>query len=311
MKLRNIYLTCVANLEILDGLKIETVGNRYRVSDWEAVCQAVTMLRDNIKYLENEADELIKSVPEVYRYSNQFVVDDQVRRQIQERRKMLRDCMVDAINLYESLGFDSEERVGLDIKLPSCNDFSEFKKYIDELDFILYKCPFMRVKEEDLKFDSLDVGSMWLTFFVVGAGVAVGSIILNNIAAFIDKCLIIRSHKNTLEQQKLQLEELEMEKDAKKVVLEGLEKLYDAEVNKVLAALEKETGIELADGEETGAAIKAFDKANTLMDKGMQFIASADSSKEVKALFEPLEMKYLEISKELKLLEEKKNNDEK
>jgi hypothetical protein len=56
----------------------------------------------------------------------------------------------------------------------------------------------------------------WLTFFVVGTvGLAGGSMLLNNIAAFIDKCIILRSHFLTTQKQKYELEAEKTDKEKK------------------------------------------------------------------------------------------------
>lgn len=57
---------------------------------------------------------------------------------------------------------------------------------------------------------------------------------------------------------------------------------------------------------EFGRIEQCFEKMGVLIEKGLQIRASIDSPSETKALFEPLEMKYLEIGNTLKLLEKNK-----
>ena len=313
MRLRNIYVICKENLEKIDALTSSTCADNssyVKVSNWMIVSDAIRKSLGSIKFLEEEAHELMQSVPEIYRIDDSFKIHNSDWDKIKRAKNQLRDCMVDVINLYESMEINTDEHIGIDIKLPECNDFSDLKKYIDELDFILYKCPFFKVENETLKFNTVDVGSMWLTFAVLGVGAGVASALANNIAAFIDKCMVIKSHKITLEQQKKQLEFMQMEKDAKESLIEGLEKIFESQVNSVISNLEKETGIVLKDGEERGIASTAFEKANAMLDKGMQLYSTIDSPNEIKSLFEPLEMKYLSISENLKLLEKKDDNEE-
>ena len=98
---------------------------------------------------------------------------------------------------------------------------------------------------------------------------------------------------------------MQMENDEKQKIYDGLNKVYQAYVDNIVTEMEKETGIELKNGEERGVVTQSFEKANMLFDKGMQIYSTIDSPREVKLLFEPLEMKYLSISDELKLLENK------
>lgn len=160
-----------------------------------------------------------------------------------------------------------------------------------------------------LQFDSVDVGSFWITFLAVGAGVGMTSVILNNIAAFIDKCYVIKSHKVTLEQQQAQLNNMKLEEKLKTTYFEGLELLYKQSVSDAIKELEEETGIRLSDGEQAGMTEQAFDKTIALLDKGMQICATLEATKEVQALFKPLEMKYIGTGKEQKAITEKESED--
>lgn len=66
-------------------------------------------------------------------------------------------------------------------------------------------------------FGNVDMGSSWLTFFVeVVAVVAGGSILINKIVEFIDKCTVLRSHYLASRKQKLDFEKQEREDSEKK-----------------------------------------------------------------------------------------------
>ena len=310
MRLRNIYVMCKENLHIIDSLTSTTYShnsNYVSVDGWEDILNIYEKL-SSIEYIKKELSDLIKSVPEIYRHQHSFKVTNSEWSNISRAQKNLSDRMVDAINLYESLNLCNEESMGIDIKLPKCNDFSDFKKYITELEFILYKCPFFKIEDELLKFQTVDVGSMWLNFLIAGTGANLTSKIANNIAAFVDKCLTIKSHKLTIEQQKIQLETMKMEQVEKQNLLNGLNRIFQAQVDDIISELENETGIKLKDGEERGLVSQSFEKANALIDKGMQLYTTIDSPKEIQTLFEPLKTKYLSIEENLKLLEKKENS---
>lgn len=300
MRLRSTYILCRDNIDKIRGIAFEDAKEGYLVSRWLNALHAMLENLSTINFLKEDVEDLIKSVPEIFRMQDSFGVSIDVRRRIEGKKDLLLNKMSNVISLYESMGLDDEEKIGIDIKLPECNDFSDFKKYIDELDFILYRCPFFKAEGENLKFESVDVGSMWLCFLIADAGTG---IILNNIAAFIDKCLVIKSHKITIEQQKVQLDSMKMEQEEKRIILNGLDKLFEKQVKDEISELESITGITLADGEERDVVSRAFEKTNALLDKGMQIYTTIDSSDEVKALFKPLETKYLSVSEGLKLLE--------
>lgn len=313
MKLKNIYLVSKKYMEDIKNLTAnpKTSGGRsvYRVSGWEKARNAIVNEMLDIPYYEEEARELLNAIPEIFRNKDEFDIEANEWSVIREARLHLRYSMIDVVNLYESMGFSEETPVGIDIRMPECKDFSEFRKCIDELEFVLYRCPFFKVEGEELQYDSVDVGSFWITFLAVGAGVGMTSVILNNIAAFIDKCYVIKSHKVTLEQQQAQLNNMKLEEKLKTTYFEGLELLYKQSVSDAIKELEEETGIRLSDGEQAGMTEQAFDKTIALLDKGMQICATLEATKEVQALFKPLEMKYIGTGKEQKAITEKESED--
>lgn len=216
------------------------------------------------------------------------------------------DCI---IKMYEETGRQSKKEIGLDIRFPVSGNFSDFRKDIDELDFILTKCPFFQDEKESLRFDNVDIGSFWLTFAVVSGSIVGGSILLNNIAAFVDKCIVIRSHYLTVQQQKANMEKAQVDQKEKEEIIKALNRYYKIAVNKAISELEEITNCKLQDGDERGRVEQAIEKMGKLIDKGMQIYATIDSPEETKALFEPLEMHYLEVDKQLKLLEDKKEEE--
>ena len=312
MRLRNIYILCRDNLESIK--KIEATdskanSNYIHVVGWGEFLKVYKLLLP-INGIKERVHELIESVPEIYRQYSSFHVDELKWSQIQKKRDILINSMLTVVNVYESMGMENDEQNGIDIKLPKCNDFLDFKKYIDELEFILYKCPFFKVNEEDLKFKTVDVGSIWLSFFVAGATVGMTSVLLNNIAAFMDKCMIMKSHKLNREQQELLIKSMDVQEKEKETLLASINKLFQAQTENVIKELQEEIGINLCNGEEKGIVLQSFEKTIALLDKGMQLYSTIDSSKEIQVLFEPLEMKYLSISESLKLLEKKEDKKE-
>lgn len=311
MKLRNIYIICKDNYNTINDLKAKDnmIGGRKckEVSDWNNVLNALMNIK-NIKSLEEESDAVINAVPELFRTQDTFNIMLEEWRKIYSAKMNLLRTIDDIMNLYEKMGMDTENRIGLDIKLPSFSDFTEFVDYINDLQFVFTKCPFLQSSDEKFQFENVDIGSTWLTFFVVGgATLTSGSILLNNIAAFIDKCIILRSHYLSVKKQKQDFENEKKSGEEKETVLRYINSLYKKEVDMAIRELEEITDykVENKDGDERGRIEQCFEKMRNLFDKGLQIYSSIDVSNDIKLLFEPLEMKYLEIRDEQKLLEKK------
>lgn len=208
------------------------------------------------------------------------------------------------VKVGESVGMKQNE-LGLDIKMPLTENITDFKKHVDDLEFIFTKCPFFYSDKENLKFKNVDIGSVWLVLAVSGASIAMGSVLLNNIAAFIDKYYIMKSHKLTCEQQKMELEKANMDRKQKEEIHKVLEKIYQISVDNALKDLEKITKIEIKDKDERDRVEQSFNRLEKLMDKGLQIHAAIDSPKEVKALFAPIEMHYLSDKNNISKIEDK------
>ena len=162
-------------------------------------------------------------------------------------------------------------------------------------------------KETINNIHTAQVASLWLTFFIAGTTVIGGSILLNNIAAFVDKCIILRSHFLTTQKEKQELEAGQKVIEHKEAILNYIDSQYRKEVDLAIKAMEEKTGynVENKDDDENARVELCFSKMGELIDKGLQIYSTIDSPKEAQALFEPLEMKYLSVEDTLKLLSEK------
>lgn len=209
------------------------------------------------------------------------------------------------ILLYETTVNPDAENISLKIKIPKTDSITELKKYIDSLDFVITKCPFLQSDEASLKLEAVDNGSIWLLFGVAGASVAVGSVLLNNIAAFIDKCFVIKSHKLTCKRQEQEIRDMEIEQTEKEELLKSANKLYKIGVKYEIKELEKITGYNIQDGDEMGRVEQSFERMVKMLDQGLQIYTSISAPEETKALFAPLEMHYLTIQKDLERIEKK------
>lgn len=311
MKLRNIYIICRNNYDAINDLegKNSLLNSRacIAVSGWNNALSAL-MDTKNVKSLEKESNEVINAVPELFRTKDTFNITEKEWEKIYSAKETLLRTMDDTIDLYEKMGMDTENRTGIDIKLPDFSDFTEFVDYLNDIQFVFTKCPFLQSSKEEFRFENVDVGSTWLTFLVVGgAALTGGSILLNNIVSFIDKCIILRSHYLTVEKQKQDLKNEKRSEEEKKIIFSYVDDLYKKEVDRAIQELEEITDykVENKDGDERGRIEQCFEKMSNLLDKGLQIYSTIDAPNETKMLFEPIEMKYLGKSDERKLLEKK------
>lgn len=259
-----------------------------------------------IKILSNCED-----IREIDGFKNIFMKIDEVmnndnpkeKSEILVQLKFGLECVLD---LFNSMGI-IENKLGLDIKMPPTDNITDFRKYVDELEFIFTKCPFFYSDKESLKLKSVDIGSIWLVIGVAGAATATAtaSKLLNNIAAFIDKCYVIKSHKQTCEQQKMVIEKAKADQKQKEEMIAAVEKIYQFALNDEIRQLEEATKIKIKDNEERDRMNQSFDRLEKLLDKGLQIYSAIDSPEEIKAVFAPVEMHYLTKNDNISQIEEK------
>lgn len=321
MKLRDVYVRCKRCYENLEWESIEDADREdiYRnieiIEGIECLQDSLYEIRKLLFKINVDPGDDLDDDPDKF-LNIKCKIDFRAINNEHECKEKFHDLLIDLrsklltiINLCEMLGLKNEKTIGIDIKLPPNCNLTDLKQYISDLEFIFTKCPFFQNDKEELKFQNMDIGSIWLNFFIAGVALETSSIILNNIAAFIDKCFVIRSHRLSVLQQKKDIEKMEAEMEIKKDLIESANKLYKFEVYKAINELEEKSGRKLKDGEERGIVEQSIEKTENLIDKGLQIYSTIDSPKETKALFEPLEMKYLDIANELKRLE-KKDKDE-
>ena len=309
MKFKDIYVICKKNYDNISTCKLVVdeemrecyFHNENRMYDILSELAGIEYLRFSVECFKKEETKL-----DGFDFGTRPNTD-----KYEIAKAELLSKMKAIINIYESLGLSQEETIGIDVKLPVTGDFSDFKKVIDDLEFIFTKCPFFGSKTENLRFDGLDIGSTWLTFAITGTSVLVtGSILLNNIAAFIDKCIALKSHRLTIQQQKEEIEKSRREQKEKEEIITYLDRVFKIQVENAIKELEEIAEYELSDGDEKGRVVQSFEKLEKLIDKGLQIYSTIDSPPEVKLLFKPLEMKYLSIVEELEAIEKKDNEEE-
>ena len=134
------------------------------------------------------------------------------------------------INMNENINPDKKLdcECGFDVKMPQFESIEEFADCMKDLNFIFNNCAYLKSDSADIKFGSVDVGSVWITFLIVGAGAAT---IVSNLAKIVDMSVKIKSHLSTVKMQEEALRSVELNIDVLTVVLDALKK-----TNKVITA---------------------------------------------------------------------------
>ncbi len=297
MNFRNIYFICKQNYEILSNDKYKKIGNLYSYDETEFY-EALANL--------HEIDYLNEITRNINNYLRGHTLQSGDANHVFGLMRSLKNKLEVIMGLYESLVNDVDEHASIEICLPQTKDITEFRKTIDALEFIFTKCPFFQDENESLQFEGVDLGSTWMRLSVkIATATMVGSVLLNNVAAFVDECITIRSHFLMLQQYRIYIENDEIEQKQKEAVLAYIDLLYKRQIDEAIKDMEEISGHDIADGDERGRAEQSIEKLEKLLDKGLQIYSSIDSPQETKALFEPLQMKYISIADEIKKLTDK------
>lgn len=289
MRLYMIYKICKKNISALEFCKISTILRDNElvltVRGWTGAKEAIERLY-SIEAFKYITQKIYESVPVIYRNSDSWEQASKGTTFESDMVDLIKE-MRGVIHVYESLGYQ-EGDLGIDIKMPK-GDFSDFVSDVKSLEYIFTQCPLLKAEDGEIKFNSVDVGSTWLTFLVVGAGALV---LAKNVAALIDKALILKSHFETTKQQEELLRTSKTKNDILDMAAQTFKTLHETTMNQILDELEGEE-VQFNNPEERDKTKVALEKMVNLLDKGMEIYASIDSPKEIQVLFPPLESERL------------------
>ena len=306
MRLYGMYYTCKKHIEYVKNMKV-TNKSTAREATWsiKSWAERSTVLNElaKMKPLRTPAREVYEAIPVVYRDQDEFDISGTVKDRFVAARGKLIVAMETVIDMYETINPKKviDEDYGFDIKMPEFDDLGEFSKCMEDLDFVMKQCPYLNDKDGQIKYGSIDVGSTWLTFIIVGVG---ATTIMTNLAKIVDIAIKIKSHITTVKMQEEALRSVEIRDEIAAEVLDAYKKANRILTQNSVVELEQELG-ELKDGEEKDKAGKALEKLGYWMDKGMQIYSSIDAPVEIKDVF-PLQQETNFLSDDLiKLLENK------
>lgn len=311
MRLYGMYYVCKKYLHVVEDMKVDNrnvsgVGTVRSISDWKARSAVLNELAKIIP-LRDSVRKFYETIPVVYRDQDKFEITGNVANAYIQARTELVIALKTIINTYETINpnsIDDELTIGFDIKLPKFHNIGEFSKCLEDLDFVFKHCPYLKKDDSDIKYGSVDVGSTWLTFLIIGTS---ASILLSNLGKIVDVAIKIKSHFTTVRMQEEALKSVKLKNEVADEVIQAFKEANKMLTQQSLDELKNELG-ELNDGEEEDKVRRSLEKLGFWMDKGMQIYSTIDSPDEIKNLFpEQEEVKFLSDDI-LKLIEMKKES---
>lgn len=312
MRLYNIFYVCKACLPRLKKVSTGIKSNNnevYNIYCWGNAKRALDTLK-KIECFEKDIDELYSMI-DAYRIkleTSEIPRDNKFN--FEKKLCAITTSVENFVKLCDMTEMGKAES-GIDVKIPKCESLKEYMWYLKEIDFMFTQCPYLLHKDEEIRFDNVDVGSQWLAFAI--AGTAGTFCILNNLASIIKKVIEIKSNILVYKQQELFVEEYRHRKDAREDVMdetvEMLKKMKDVVMNASVRELENDLG-ELNDSEERDKVRRTMETMAILMDKGVEIYSSIETPKEIKVLF-PFEKDAPILPDNiLKLIEEKNSGEQ-
>lgn len=290
MRLQEIYSICKSttdNWPMLSYDEVRSGGNTYyRVQNPESIrdvlsaLDAVESFADRIAAVRNTSAGFMLA-------SGDITVDQRLKNALSNEYQHLKNKATTVAELFNSLDY-RQDADGFDIKLPPDMSLSELSKCARDLDLIFSTCPLFSNDTGTITFSAVDVGSVWLSFIIGGAAVAVT---LRLIAELVDKALVIRSHYLTTKEQEQRIRSLSLGNE-----------LYEnaVEINKTVSkGLLDQISTELAekhdvnDPENKLRLKTALQLLSDWMSKGMEIYPSILAPSETKAVFPPIEKQSL------------------
>lgn len=307
MRLYNIYFSCKC---AYDGMKSLEVAKRndgaYSLKYWVPCKQALESLM-KIDFISSDAERAYKSISPFDRKDVTPDVAPRTKDEFMACYKVIMNKLDAVISLYESMR-DGESKPGVDIKIPKCRDLKEYISILKDIDFMLYQCPYLTNKEEELRYRGTDVGSEWITFALISAGAGTTFYILNNLAALVNKAIGLKSNNKVFEMQENILDAMKQKNEVAAETIDVFKKMKEIAYENCVKELESEIG-ELKDGEERGKVSRTLEVMGNLIEKGVEIYTSIETPKEVKVLF-PFSDSQVEIPESLmKYLEDKSKED--
>lgn len=314
MRLYSIYYLCKKYKE--DVLKCEVQesvtsggGRIVEWKNWTKYKEVLLVLRE-IACLKKNVEDIYETIPVIEREKTIPRFSASLWETIRDKQRELSKQLEVITTLYESMGLvEKTELEGIDVKIPKCDSLGKYIALLKDVQFVFEQCPFLKNEEGAIEFSCVDVGSQWLSFLITaGVGSGVVAYIFQNLASMLDKAIQLKSHMNSLKEQKILLEKTNLSKEVLETTLNTYKVLNDQYISRAIKEIEEEKAENaLLDGEERGKAKKSLEKLAELMDKGVEIYTSIDTNKDIQLLFPTIDGGESLPSDIIKYLEDKKH----
>lgn len=311
MRLYNIYYICNATVDSIKNITATHKNNSngtttYNIVDWKNILENLYVLR-KLPFLKKEVDKMINSIPVYARDLETPEISSSAYGSFTKYRTELIIELETVIALYESME-NGDAQAGIDIKIPQCSSLKEYIQYMRDIDFIFSQCPFISKSDEEIIFNTVDVGSTWLSFFIKAT--AGKNFIFSTLSKLTELAVKIQSNMNVLKQQDEMLKTMQQKNEIGNEVIDVFKKMKEKTLDDAVSEMENECKMTLSDPEERDRARRSLDIYAQLIDKGLEIYSSIETPKEIKVQFP-----FIENSPELpegllKLIEDKSKNEE-
>lgn len=307
VRLYNIYYICNITVDKIRNVRFELNSKKtYNIFGWKEAKESMLILR-KVPFLLEYVDDTVKSVPAYVREDKNPEVDSTTCSNVKGKIQKLQEKIETVIELYESIQ-NGEAQEGIDIKIPNCASLKEYIQYMKDIDFVLSQCPFISKSEEEIVFNTVDVGSMWLSFFVKAA--AGSYAILSTISKMTELALKVKSNNVVIKQQEEMLETMRQKNDVGQEVIDVFKKMKDKMLDESVSELEQECNMNITEPEERDRARRSIDTLAELIEKGVEIYSAIETPEEIKVLFPFVDDSPTIPEGLLKLIESKEDNAE-
>lgn len=301
MRLQEIYYVCKNVIELWPEPAFEekraTGGAVYYVlKNTGAIVDTLNKL-DEATFLAERIERVRMTAIRFQQLEGIATFDGSAKNTFSKEYNELKIGVRTVVDMFWSMNY-AQNSDGFDIKLPPNMSLADLSKCAKDLDTIFKQCPILTRLEGAITLTDVDVGSIWLTFAIAGASVA----ILKGIAELVDKAMIVRSHYLTTKTQMEAIRGLKIAND----ILEQQKNVSIVFGNALLekAASELSEKHSITDPEEMGHVKRSIELLSNWMGKGMEVYAAIQAPPDVKAVFSPIEKQALP-EETMKLLAER------
>ena len=295
LRLYSMYYACKIYYDSVNKMQIQNrngnTGVVHYLDAWQSKCKILNFLAE-IPALKESASKAYGAMPVILRDRDKFDIDGNTVKAFEAAKRDLLVAMKAIIDLYETINTNSSKNItaGFDVRMPKFDDLGEFARSLEDLNFAFQYCPYLRKDDSEMTFGSVDGGSFWISFLIVGAA---GTLVATNLCKIIDKATKIKSHMISVKMQEEALRSMKIKNDIAASIQDNLNKINHQIYCDLAGELEQE--IEpLKDGEEKDKTARSIEKLGKWMDKGLRIYAAIDSPKEIKDLFpEQEDFKFL------------------